>query len=69
MSSRLRDWLDLEARLRSALQENLLHLHYQPKFRLSDNSCAGVEALLRWCDPEYGEISPTASSRSPKTAA
>ena len=31
---------------------------YQPKFRLSDNRLCGVEALLRWCDPEHGEISP-----------
>ena len=58
MSSRLRDWLDLEARLRRALQENALNLLYQPKFRLSDGRVCGVEALLRWCDPEHGEISP-----------
>jgi diguanylate cyclase (GGDEF)-like protein len=58
MSSRLRDWLDLEARLRRALQEDLLSLQYQPKFRVSDNLISGVEALLRWCDPDHGEISP-----------
>ena len=58
MSSRLRDWLDLEARLRRALQENALNLLYQPKFRLSDGRVCGVEALLRWCDPDHGEISP-----------
>lgn len=58
MSSRLRNWLDLEARLRRAVQDDLLRLVYQPKFRLSDNRIAGVEALLRWCDAEYGEISP-----------
>ncbi|HTB65404.1 MAG TPA: bifunctional diguanylate cyclase/phosphodiesterase, partial [Steroidobacteraceae bacterium] len=58
MSSRLRDWLDLEARLRRALQEDALNLKYQPKFRLSDNRLCGVEALLRWCDPDHGEISP-----------
>jgi diguanylate cyclase (GGDEF)-like protein len=58
MSSRLRNWLDLESRLRRAVQEDLLHLQFQPKFRLSDNRIAGVEALLRWCDAEHGEISP-----------
>jgi diguanylate cyclase (GGDEF)-like protein len=58
MSSRLRDWLDLEARLRRALQEDLLTLHFQPKFRISDRRLCGVEALLRWCDPEHGDISP-----------
>ena len=59
MSARLRDWLDLEGRLRRALQENQLQLHYQPKFRLQDNRLIGVEALLRWCDAEHGEIPPT----------
>jgi diguanylate cyclase (GGDEF)-like protein len=59
MSSRLRDWLDLEARLRRALKEDQLRLQYQPKFRVSDNRLCGVEALLRWCDTEHGDISPT----------
>jgi len=39
--------------------EDQLQLHYQPKFRLEDNFLVGAEALLRWCDPEYGEIPPT----------
>jgi diguanylate cyclase len=58
MSSRLRDWLDLEARLRRAVQQDRLHLHFQPKFRLADNQIVGLEALLRWCDTEYGDIPP-----------
>jgi EAL domain-containing protein (putative c-di-GMP-specific phosphodiesterase class I)/GGDEF domain-containing protein len=59
MSARLRDWLDLEGRLRRAVQDDLLYLHYQPKFSLRDNRLVGVEALLRWCDTEHGEIPPT----------
>jgi diguanylate cyclase len=59
MSARLRNWLDLEGRLRRAVQEDQLQLHYQPKFRLRDNRLIGVEALLRWCDAEYGDIPPT----------
>jgi predicted signal transduction protein with EAL and GGDEF domain len=58
MSSRLRDWLDLEARLRRAVHDGILQLYFQPKFRLTDNQIVGVEALLRWCDAEHGEISP-----------
>jgi diguanylate cyclase (GGDEF)-like protein len=58
MSARLRDWLDLEGRLRRAVQEDKLELCYQPKFRLSDSRMVGVEALLRWCDAEHGEIPP-----------
>jgi diguanylate cyclase (GGDEF)-like protein len=59
MSSRLRDWLDLEARLRRAVREDALVLHFQPKFRLVDDQMVGVEALLRWCDAEYGDIPPS----------
>lgn len=59
MSSRLRDWLELETRLRRAVQEERIHLLFQPKFRLEDQRLSGVEALLRWCDDEHGEVSPT----------
>jgi len=59
MSARLRDWLDLESRLRRAVRENLLHLRFQPKFRLRDNAISGAEALIRWIDAEHGEIPPT----------
>jgi diguanylate cyclase (GGDEF)-like protein len=58
MSTRLRDWLELEGRLRRAVHDDLLTLHYQPKFRLADNRLVGVEALLRWCDADFGEIPP-----------
>lgn len=59
MSARMRDWLELEGRLRRAVRDNLLRLEYQPKFRLSDNTLVGVEALLRWRDAEYGDVSPS----------
>ena len=59
MSSRLRDWLELEARLRRAVQEDRVQLRYQPKFSLRDQRLSGVEALLRWYDSEHGEVSPT----------
>ena len=58
MSSRLRDWLELETRLRRAVQEERISLLFQPKFRLKDERLSGVEALLRWCDDEHGEVSP-----------
>jgi diguanylate cyclase (GGDEF)-like protein len=59
MSSRLRDWLDLETRLRHAVQQQRLELQFQPKFSLADGRVAGVEALLRWRDEVHGEIPPT----------
>jgi len=64
MSSRLRDWLELEGRLRRAVQTDLLGLQYQPKFRLSDNRVVGVEALIRWCDADHGNISPVSIHRN-----
>jgi diguanylate cyclase (GGDEF)-like protein len=59
MGKRMREWLDLEGRLRRALQQGLLYLEYQPKFQLKNNTLVGVEALLRWQDDEYGKVSPT----------
>ena len=59
MSARLRDWLDLERRLRRAVREGQLDIRYQPKFRMRDNALAGAEALARWCDADFGEIAPT----------
>ena len=58
MSARLRDWLELESRLRRAVHNDLLNLVFQPKFRLSDNRVVGVEALLRWHDGEFGDVAP-----------
>ena len=59
MSTRLQHWLELEAKLRRAVDNDLLTLAFQPKFSLEDNRLVGVEALLRWCDDEYGDIPPT----------
>jgi diguanylate cyclase (GGDEF)-like protein/PAS domain S-box-containing protein len=42
------DFLDIETRLRDALDKNDLRLHYQPRIRLSDGMMVGVEALARW---------------------
>jgi diguanylate cyclase (GGDEF)-like protein len=58
MSARLRDGLELEARLRRAIRDDALELKYQPKFRLSDRALVGFEALARWPDAEQGEVSP-----------
>ncbi|HUO79618.1 MAG TPA: EAL domain-containing protein [Steroidobacteraceae bacterium] len=58
MSSRLRDWLDLEAKLRKALRSEQLQLQYQPKFRLADDQVVGLEALVRWCDTDHGQVPP-----------
>ena len=48
----------LEKALRIAVKENTLTLHYQPVIRITDRAIVGAEALLRWNDPEHGDIAP-----------
>jgi len=50
--------LSLESRLRKAVSENQLLLHYQPQFSLADGRVIGAEALVRWQDPERGLVYP-----------
>jgi EAL domain-containing protein (putative c-di-GMP-specific phosphodiesterase class I) len=58
MKSELARRVGMEHRLRAALDEGQFRLYYQPKLTLRSGSIAGVEALLRWQDPEEGLISP-----------
>jgi diguanylate cyclase (GGDEF)-like protein len=48
----------MERRLRGALEHNQFELYYQPKVSLADGEIQGVEALLRWRDPEGGVRAP-----------
>ena len=50
--------LTLTARLRRALAEEQLVLHYQPVHDLPTGAIRGVEALVRWQDPECGLVPP-----------
>ena len=50
--------LALAARLRRAVECDELVLHYQPIFRLGDRRILGVEALVRWQDPQRGLVPP-----------
>jgi diguanylate cyclase (GGDEF)-like protein/PAS domain S-box-containing protein len=50
--------LSLEHRLRSALEDGHLSLHYQPVVATHTGQTVSVEALLRWHDPDYGPVSP-----------
>jgi predicted signal transduction protein with EAL and GGDEF domain len=50
--------LTLDGELKKALEEDGLHMAYQPKIDLTTNKVVGVEALLRWQHPERGFIPP-----------
>ncbi len=50
--------LELEARLREAVQRAGLTLHYQPVIALADGTLHSVEALVRWEHPERGPQAP-----------
>jgi diguanylate cyclase (GGDEF)-like protein/PAS domain S-box-containing protein len=58
MSREARERLKLEQALRSAIKGSGLSLHFQPKVRLETARVYGAEALLRWCHPELGPLSP-----------
>lgn len=52
------DKLTFNSELREAIEKDQLHLHYQPKIKVSDRSVYGVEALLRWRHPKHGVLMP-----------
>jgi diguanylate cyclase (GGDEF)-like protein/PAS domain S-box-containing protein len=58
MNERAATRFKLETDLRKALAAGQFEVHYQPKVSTRDESCTGVEALLRWRHPERGLIPP-----------
>jgi len=48
----------LEMELQSALNEQQFLLHFQPVIDLCSEDTLGFEALVRWCHPERGMVSP-----------
>lgn len=50
--------LDLEVRLRRAIELNELRVYFQPQIDIKTNKIIGAEALVRWQEPAQGLISP-----------
>jgi diguanylate cyclase (GGDEF)-like protein len=48
----------LEGRIRRAIEEQQLMLHFQPMVTLADGTLFGFEALVRWNDPDHGLVPP-----------
>jgi diguanylate cyclase (GGDEF)-like protein len=58
MNARVAQRLHLESRLRKAVSERQFVLYYQTKVDLATRRIRGLEALIRWRDPEHGLVSP-----------
>ncbi len=48
----------LEQRLRQAISNNEVKVHYQPILDLDKGRIAGFEALARWFDSDFGNVEP-----------
>jgi predicted signal transduction protein with EAL and GGDEF domain len=48
----------IEVDLRTAIETDMLRLHYQPIVSSHTGEVVGLEALLRWCNPGHGDMSP-----------
>ena len=55
---RVTEKLRLESKLRRAIEEEQFVLHYQPKINLASGQISGLEALIRWKDPDNGLVPP-----------
>ncbi len=59
MNGEIRRQHHIDDRLRKALKNENLELHYQPQIELSSGRITSLEALLRWEDAKLGPLSPT----------
>ncbi|MDH5648018.1 MAG: EAL domain-containing protein [Gammaproteobacteria bacterium] len=58
MNQRAKVRLEMESRLRKAIERNELSLNYQAQIDISQERVIGAEALLRWHNPELGFVPP-----------
>jgi diguanylate cyclase (GGDEF)-like protein len=54
----LRARMRLDHAMRQALTAQRFRIAYQPQVRMDGRSIVGAEALMRWRDPELGEVAP-----------
>ncbi|HKE42121.1 MAG TPA: EAL domain-containing protein [Casimicrobiaceae bacterium] len=59
MNARVQARLQLETDMRRALMDDEFFLVYQPQIEMESGRACGVEALLRWRDPQRGIIGPS----------
>ncbi len=54
----VKEFIDMEMKLRKALEKNEFVLFYQPKVDLKSFRVTGAEALIRWRSPQEGLVPP-----------
>ncbi|WP_325162987.1 EAL domain-containing protein [Frateuria sp.] len=54
----LKDRMDMGAHLRGAVARGELELAYQPVVNAAKREITGMEALVRWCSPQLGLVTP-----------
>jgi diguanylate cyclase (GGDEF)-like protein/PAS domain S-box-containing protein len=50
--------LEMESALRKATENDEFYLHFQPQIDLASGKIVGAEALLRWSNDTFGNVSP-----------
>jgi len=58
MRDRVAERITLEQDLRHALDDDQLHVHFQPIVEMGGDQVDGFEALLRWTHPTRGLVAP-----------
>lgn len=48
----------IEWYLKSITFDDEFQVHYQPQFNIKNKELTGMEALIRWSNPELGQVSP-----------
>lgn len=59
LSSAVVSRMTMEHRLRGAVERQEFELHYQPKIDIKSRQFRGLEALVRWRDPDAGLVLPS----------
>lgn len=58
MNGTLQERFELTQALRTAIAQNQMVLHYQPKVDPTTREIQGAEALVRWFSPQHGQVPP-----------
>jgi diguanylate cyclase (GGDEF)-like protein/PAS domain S-box-containing protein len=58
INARVAEQVDLESRLRRAVDQREIFFHFQPKVDMESKQIVGLEALMRWRGPDDQLVSP-----------